>query len=316
MSSRIRNTLNVGASALIIGAAAITLAPAPAAAFRMNSFSHGGGFGQTGNSGHFGSHGLGNTSPHSTRKTGSGKTTSDKTTSDKKASDKNTSDKKTSDKNTSDKKTSDNKTDKATSDNKTSDKKTTSDETDDGTARGYIAVGLSTSDVGLSSNRAFLQWTGITAGITESFYDFYSGPAAQYGGGYFPASDTGDPSLLVWGYSAQLGIGISATMSAEQLHATQIITSEASGTANVGMLMGNGPVADYILSHPSLGNYILSGPIVPVQAADVVGNIRLDQTWGSAQIMAASDILSGSILPSAPDDIDPVTGDLGGPLDY
>ena len=302
MSSRIRNTLNVGASALIIGAAAITLAPAPAAAFRMNSFSHGGGFGQTGNSGHFGSHGLGNTSPHATRKAGSNNNTRNKADNNTRNKVDNKSDNKTDNKadNKANNKT-DNKADNKT-DNET-DNKISSDGTDHGT------------DV-YSSNRAFLQWTGITAGITESFYDFYSGPAAQYGGGYFPASDTGDPSLLVWGYSAQLGNGISATMSAEQLHATQIITSEASGTANVGMLMGNGPVADYILSHPSLGNYILSGPIVPVQAADVVGNIRLDQTWGSAQIMAASDILSGSILPSAPDDIDPVTGDLGGPLDY
>ena len=41
-----------------------------------------------------------------------------------------------------------------------------------GTARGYIAVGISTNDVGVntaantfSSNRAFVQWAGMTAGL-------------------------------------------------------------------------------------------------------------------------------------------------------
>ena len=99
-----------------------------------------------------------------------------------------------------------------------------------GTARAYIDVGINTNDAGLqvgplalSSNRAFLQWAGITAGLTQSFYDFYSVPAAQYRGGYLPASDTGDPGWFVWGYTAQLGNGLSATISTEARRTTQII---------------------------------------------------------------------------------------------
>ncbi|HTV37735.1 MAG TPA: porin, partial [Xanthobacteraceae bacterium] len=49
-----------------------------------------------------------------------------------------------------------------------------------GTARGYIAVGVNTNDTGInnaantfSSNRAFVQWAGFTAGLSQSFYDFY-----------------------------------------------------------------------------------------------------------------------------------------------
>ena len=72
-------------------------------------------------------------------------------------------------------------------------------QTEYGTVRGYIAVGLNTNDVGLqvaslvdSANRAFVQWAGMTAGLSQSFFDYYSVPAMQYRGGYLPASDTGD----------------------------------------------------------------------------------------------------------------------------
>ena len=72
------------------------------------------------------------------------------------------------------------------------------DQTEYGTVRGYIAVGLSTNDVGLntaanqfSANRAFIQWAGFTFGLAQSFYDFYSVPATSYWGS-FPASDTGE----------------------------------------------------------------------------------------------------------------------------
>ena len=89
-----------------------------------------------------------------------------------------------------------------------------------GTVRAYVAVGVATTDIGnsllpsiLGFNRAFIQWAGITAGITQSFYDFYSSPAMGYRA-FNPASDTGDPGWWVWGYTAQLGNGISATVAA------------------------------------------------------------------------------------------------------
>ena len=98
-----------------------------------------------------------------------------------------------------------------------------------GTARAYVAVGVATTDGGNASapsilgfNRAFIQWAGITAGITQSFYDFYSSAATNYRA-YFPTSDTGDSGWWVWAYTAQLGNGLSATISAEQRRMSQII---------------------------------------------------------------------------------------------
>ncbi|HWM80636.1 MAG TPA: porin [Pseudolabrys sp.] len=130
-----------------------------------------------------------------------------------------------------------------------------------GTVRSYIAVGLSENDVGantaantFSANRAFIQWAGFTFGRASSFFDFYNVPATSYWGA-FPASDTGDPGWMVAAYTAQFGGGFSATVSAEQRRMTTIL----------------GPNNGY-------GGF---------QTPDIVANLRVDQAWGSAQIMGA-----------------------------
>ena len=122
-------------------------------------------------------------------------------------------------------------------------------QTEYGTVRGYIAVGLNTNDVGLqvatlvdSANRAFVQWAGMTAGLSQSFFDFYSVPAMQYRGGYLPASDTGDGGWWVWAYTAQFGGGFSGTISAEARRTTQIIDANASATAGTQALATCGTI--------------------------------------------------------------------------
>jgi hypothetical protein len=185
-----------------------------------------------------------------------------------------------------------------------------------GTARAYIDVGINTNDVGLntaanqfSSNRAFLQWAGITAGLTQSFYDFYSVPAASLSG-YFPASDTGDPGWFVAGYTAQLGNGLSATVSAEERRMTQIINVDPAnisalafggffggvgGGSTIGSIGGtspggfpNGANTDGIGTNPTIaGVFPGAGAYGGFQSPDIIGNLRLDQTWGSAQVMGA-----------------------------
>jgi hypothetical protein len=140
-----------------------------------------------------------------------------------------------------------------------------------GTVRGYLAIGVNANDTGsgnaFSANRAFIQWAGFTFGLAQSFYDFYSVPATSYWG-TFPASDTGDPGWLVAAYTAQFGNGFSASISAEMRRTTSILgptTAAGSVTATAGF------PGDY-------GGF---------NAPDVVGNLRVDQAWGSAQIMAA-----------------------------
>jgi hypothetical protein len=165
-------------------------------------------------------------------------------------------------------------------------------QTEYGTVRGYIAVGLSENDLGFntaantfSANRAFIQWAGFTFGRAQSFFDFYSVPATSYWGS-FPASDTGDPGWFVMAYTAQFGNGFSATISAEERRVTQIIGFEgpSAGTVICGTLAPGG-------YPPSVTG---GGAVFPTggcyggfQAPDVVANLRVDQAWGSAQIMGA-----------------------------
>ncbi len=162
------------------------------------------------------------------------------------------------------------------------------DQTEYGTVRGYIAVGLSTNDVGLntaanqfSANRAFIQWAGFTFGLAQSFYDFYSVPATSYWGS-FPASDTGDGGWMVMGYTAQFGNGLSATIAAEERRVTQIIdeTPTAGGTLAPGAF-------DIATAAPVAGLQAGAGAYGGFQMPDIVGNLRVDQAWGSAQIMGA-----------------------------
>ena len=147
-------------------------------------------------------------------------------------------------------------------------------QTEYGTVRGYIAVGVSENEHGgdvnasnhFSANRAFIQWAGFTFGRAQSFFDFYSNPATSYWGS-FPGSDTGDGGWFVMGYTAQFGNGLSGSIAVEAPRKTLI----------------------YCLAHcpPSVAAAGRRNQYGGFQAPDVVANLRIDQAWGSAQIMGA-----------------------------
>lgn len=144
-------------------------------------------------------------------------------------------------------------------------------QTEYGTVRSYLAVGAVDNDIGdntaiFNANRAFIQWAGFTFGQATSFFDFYSTAASQYGAVASIGSDTGDTGWKVAAYTAQFGNGLSATLSAEMTRRTQLFN------ANTGVIsVGATPTNSY------------QGFDYP----DVVANLRVDQAWGSAQIMGA-----------------------------
>jgi porin-like protein len=156
-------------------------------------------------------------------------------------------------------------------------------QTEYGTVRGYIAVGLSENEHGgdvnasnsFSANRAFIQWAGFTFGRAQSFFDFYSSPATSYWGA-FPSSDTGDGGWFVMAYTAQFGNGFSATISAEAPRKTQIVyIGDDTTHAGLGTIAPGGFGAS---GQGAYGGF---------QMPDVVANLRIDQAWGSAQVMGA-----------------------------
>jgi hypothetical protein len=193
-------------------------------------------------------------------------------------------------------------------------------QTEYGTARGYIAVGVNTNDAGLqaatlvdSVNRAFVQWAGMTAGMAQSFYDFYSAAAVTLRGGYLPSEDTGDPGWFTWGYTAQLGNGFSATVATEARRVMQIVNtgspqSGGTGTLNIGGFLpatvNTGanpgvPGANVNLASAADALFPGDGAYGGMQTGDFVANLRLDQAWGSAQIMGAMHEVNASYYSSS-----------------
>ena len=168
-------------------------------------------------------------------------------------------------------------------------------QTEYGTVRSYIAVGLSAggagtaadvaagSGPGFSANRAFVQFAGFTFGLSQSFFDLYSAPATSFcGGAVNPSEDSGDGGKVVTAYTAQFGNGFSASISAE-------------GRRDIGVINAN--TAIIASTYLRCDHCVLVPPASSQEAAkwpDVVANLRVDQTWGSAQIMGAIHDASGS----------------------
>jgi hypothetical protein len=143
-------------------------------------------------------------------------------------------------------------------------------QTEYGTLRSYIAGGWQETNNDWTGNatyapRAFVQWAGFTAGRATSFFDFYSTPAYSNTTNVL-GSDTGGQGDTVFAYTAQFGNGLSATISAEDQ--TQRATAIALSTSG-------GPIS-------AAPGY--AGRVWP----DIAANLRIDQAWGSAQVMGAA----------------------------
>ena len=161
-------------------------------------------------------------------------------------------------------------------------------QTEYGTLRSYFRFGVQqTTPVDGNSNsgvafwdRAFIQFAGFTVGRTVSFYDGvtwadfgYNNPRTTF--------DSGANGVTLWAYTAQFGNGISASLSAEDPNARfRNVTQAVIAAPGLNLPASNG------LANQSATN---NGFLFP----DVVGNLRVDQAWGSAQVMAAMHDASG-----------------------
>jgi hypothetical protein len=131
-------------------------------------------------------------------------------------------------------------------------------QTEYGTLRSYIAGGFQSTNgtAGeIYAPRAFVQFAGFTAGRAQSFFDFYSTPAYSNTTNIL-SSDTGGGGDDVFAYTAQFGNGFSATIAAEDTTTRRTTVSGGGGYAGR-------------------------------QWPDFAANLRLDQAWGSAQVMGA-----------------------------
>ncbi len=185
-------------------------------------------------------------------------------------------------------------------------------QTDYGTLRAYIRIGAeettNATDGGAGAfyaEKGFIQFAGFTAGKTQSYFDFFQG-VFSYGGIYLGGgSETVLQSPNLFAYTAQLGNGISFTLSAEDNTYRRNAIWDATDKVNaltVGALpgpdgtiffSGNGALC---VGNPNIvtgdeGATRLfgctTGDYAGTQAPDIVGSLRVDQAWGTAQIAGA-----------------------------
>jgi hypothetical protein len=144
---------------------------------------------------------------------------------------------------------------------------------------GDIATGGSMANNGLASgglyvDRAFIQLGGWTFGKTESFMNFTTSDFGYTNNTQLVWNDTGGSGVPVLAYTAQFGNGLSATLALEDhwdnIGPDAAVTTASLAAGGTGALFNGG----------GLGT---GGPRVP----DLVGNLRVDQAWGSAQIEGA-----------------------------
>jgi hypothetical protein len=118
-------------------------------------------------------------------------------------------------------------------------------------------------------NRAFVQLGGLTAGRSQSFFDFYAGDLEYVG---TTAGSSMTTNLLA--YTASFGGGFSATLSVEDPVERRNLIAGNGGTVN-----GENNKVDGVTT--PISNYAGSG--VP----DVVANLRYEGGWGAAQLSGA-----------------------------
>lgn len=221
-------------------------------------------------------------------------------------------------------------------------------QTEFGTLRSYIRAGwelnsspsLGTGIYGATAidngyrgniyfDRAFIQFAGITVGKSQSFFDFYAN-ALNFTTSYVGGSDTGHGINLL-AYTAQFAGGFSGTISLEdQVHRrTGLWDASTNGLGNgnlagVGAGFGTLFASTGALATPASianagasagGATLTAGNYAAQRFPDIVGNLRVDQPWGAAQLMAALHDASGSCYGATCNQIGTATDAPGGPGD-
>lgn len=148
-------------------------------------------------------------------------------------------------------------------------------------ARALLQVDSGAGANALTWDWAFIQFAGFTFGLVRSFYDFDGGFAMNSGlhGGF------SNKTTLLAAYTASLGNGLSATIAIEDGTARR-----SGGIQSSDLTVA--AVASTTHVTGTDGTSAQGGHAMP----DIVANIRLDQSWGSAQISGAVHQLRSTMI--------------------
>jgi hypothetical protein len=131
-------------------------------------------------------------------------------------------------------------------------------------------------------NKAFLQFAGITMGRIQSMFDFYADAV-----GYTAMRGSNQTANAI-AYTLTMGGGFSATLSVEDSVSHRQAPSSVVGLNNAWI--GNAPLWTQSVGGALAANSTIGAPTSQLNGTrlpDIVANLRLDQPWGSAQIMGA-----------------------------
>jgi len=168
-------------------------------------------------------------------------------------------------------------------------------QTEYGTLRSYMNVGAqwSTNNSTADNNpavadtifvdRGFIQFAGFTAGRIRSYFDVNAFSSFSYSNPRISGDTTHTDGIYGLAYTATFGGGISGTISLED-----------NGQTNNGRghLVANMSMPEFALGAESFDN---KGQAAP----DIVGSLRIDQTWGYAQVSVAAHDASGGYFGTA-----------------
>jgi hypothetical protein len=158
--------------------------------------------------------------------------------------------------------------------------------TEYGPLRTYIRIGIPQTTPADAEggvvywDRAFLQFAGFTVGKTLSFFDVFTISGVY---SYHDPRVVGDTTIsngiTVWAYTADLGNGVSGTLSLED-----------PGGHNRAPVVDNTVPAFFGLNGVITGDsafHAQAAGLNGFRMPDVVANLRVDQAWGYAGVSAA-----------------------------
>jgi len=154
-----------------------------------------------------------------------------------------------------------------------------------------------------NTDKAFVQFAGLTAGRASSFFDFYAHDFEFIAG--TSGSDVYSTNLLA--YTATVGNGLSATISMEDpsfrrspIYSPTSAQSAAVGNTSTAIFGQSNSLIPVVLGVDANGQptgFGFTDGIQRNRMPDFVGVLRYDQPWGSAQISAAvHELNTGNVI--------------------
>ena len=197
-----------------------------------------------------------------------------------------------------------------------------------GGVNSYSATGGIQLESSVNVDKAFIQWGGLTAGRFQSFFDFYADNDNYHGMG---GSDVTTEGLA---YTYTFGNGFSATLAIEDGSERRNVVASVGSVANGNIFpntFANAAFVNYTNTFPAIVNPIFASQVAFPGAfssfdtgqrqsvPDVVGALRVDQGWGSAQLSAAwhrvgmqGSFINSTVVGAANSGAGTVAGGFGG----